>query len=257
MGNTTNKTYGQVSTCDDTKGDDSNLTFVFHTTEEDCTDRVVHDNNELSGVGGAGGSAAVQYSFTVKSEKDHIAYRDDFEERVQLEDVRELIAAGDVVEFVSKADNRSQWIVYVGDDACVQLRGGEILRSPIAEAAAGCWVKIVNFVYTYRVLPVVQVLHNATSQVGKPTASWADNSECFAMWCRTGRVEFMAAQSLIRNLDLSPSKQLSQNFTLILKSDGGDDDEEVTQSFTSLPALIEHRQKIEVAFMEKSNAEES
>lgn len=236
MGNTATKEYGQVSTIDDNKSDsDANLTFVFHTTEDDCTDRVVH-NNELF-------EDFTTYTYSIaRDDGQIIAARDDFDDRQSIDELLALLDVGDVVEFIT-SDHQSQWVVYTGHNSAVYLQNNKIIKGDLAAAYGGCPAKLVNNVYTLKALPIVQVVENAENQVGKATM-WS-NSECFAMWCRTGDKEFTNASQLS-----GAGNGGKQNYELQLKTGG----EELTKSFTSLSKLIEFRKKMELPYNKGLNS---
>ena len=161
----------------------------------------------------------------------------------RIDDMLSLFNAGDAIEFITK-DNQSHWVLYVGKNHCVHLIQDQVRKEDVRSIYKGCQVRIVNNVYVFKALPIVQILQNAESQVNN-LSKWS-NSECFTMWCRTNKNEFTSSYFAHKNLDDSSN---NSKYTLSLKID----DESITKTFPSLSKLIEFRKKIELPFYKKLN----
>jgi len=262
MGNQTTKQYGQVPTIDDEftadnkfrpLGDVSdksssnsmnsdnqdkggNLMFVFHSTEEDCNDRVVHDNDPADSE-----NDSSSFTITDVTNDDVIASRtSDSSDLMTVDEILPLLAAGDLIEIVT-SQCVGEWAVFVGDNSCVRLlpSGGAVEKCWVRDAANNSLkVRLVNDIYNLKKLPVVQVLNNATQQIGKKSL-WS-NSECFAVWCKTGLPQLTSCEQLeIKDLDTNRRA----SYKLRLKTGS----QEMTKNFESLSKLIDLKRKIETS----------
>jgi len=222
------------SECDNHTDRGGNLTFVFHSTEEDCSDRVVHDNDPTSERNFS------SYTITDLTNDSIISSRQsDFFDLMTVDEILPLLAVGDLIEIVT-TQNVGEWAVFVGDNSCVRL-------SPLNGIVEKCWVRdaaknslkvrLVNDVYNLKKLSVVQVLSNATQQVGKKSV-WS-NSECFAVWCKTGLPQLTSSEQL----DLKDLDSDQTGYKLRLKTGN----QEMTKNFESLSKLIDFRRKIEAS----------
>lgn len=253
MGNQTTKTYGQVSTIDDTNPSDDdtfnndsesgggggNLTFVFHTTEDDCSDRVVHDNhsNEIINDQYEISTNLSGYTYTIIQEDRRIAHRtvEHLHDQRSTERVLSSLNPGDSVELISDEDRT--WVLYTGESSCLHLRHGKVVKGEISQLVTN-GVKTVNHVYSgMKSLGVDEILQNAEQQIN--CTNWS-NSECFVMWCRTGSEQFMTTEY---------SAPPVANYKLVLKQG---EDEEMIKAFASLPQLIEFRRKLEVRLLQNA-----
>ena len=236
--NNSSNTYGQVPVTIENQADPDDkedLTFVFHTTDDDCMERVVHDNDSSC--------THQDIAYSVSFHGKIVAQRSYFDEGVLMETLLPQVEPGDAVE-LTNYESSSHWVVYMGNKQCVHLSDGEIKQEMIYDVSINCKTRIVNSVYTFKVLPLVQILHNASSQIGR-SSMWS-NSECFVMWCRTGLPEFTLNEGVVRNLDLTPVKRSSPLYTLELR----DSLHSFPKSFSSLSELVEYRKTLEMA---KSN----
>jgi hypothetical protein len=237
--NSSTTTYGQVPVTIENQGDPEDkedLTFVFHTTDDDCLERVVHDNDS--------GLVHQDIPYSVSFHGKTVAQRSYFDEGVMMETLLPQLEPGDAVELINY-ESSCHWVLYIGNKQCIHLSSdGQIKQDLISDVSINCKTRVVNEVYTFKVLPLVQILHNASSQVGR-SSMWG-NSECFTMWCRTGLPEFTLNEGVVRNLDLTPNKRSSPLYTLELK----DSLHSFPKSFSSLSELVEFRKTLEIA---KSN----
>lgn len=206
------------------------LTFVFHTTDEDTADRVVHDYD----------SDLLQLPFVVTSSGRMISERRDFEKLQDLAEVFRQVKPGDAVEFVTPG-KRYHWAVYTGESTFIHLKKNKV--SPITTeellVKANCTARVVNSVYKMTVLPCVQIINNAQTQVEKPLI-W-NSSESFVMWCRTGKAEFTTAENEIQNLDSMTPKTTKGKYMLEVHTP----EETVMRRFLTLSKLIEYKRNVE------------
>ena len=221
------KVTGTEDTGDQTQDD---LTFVFHTTEDDTPDRVVHDANTEN----------TTWPYVVTSSGRLVAERRQFEELVDGNALLNQVKCGNAVEFV-RPGKRFHWALYIGDNMFAHLKDGKIsevlAQDLVNEMNFGA--RIVNDIYKLKALPVVQIVNNARTQVGKALI-W-NNSESFVMWCRTGRTEFTNEEKQIQNLDSSTPKTTKGKYMLELHTP----DETVMQRFSTLAELIDYRRNTE------------
>jgi len=230
MGNS--ESYKPVRKVTEEAGDQAqdDMTFVFHTTEDDTPDRVVHDMNTEN----------TTWPYVVTSSGRLVAERKNFDEPLESNTLLNVVKSGSAVEFI-KPGKRFHWALYVGDNTFVHLKGGKIsevfAQDLIAEMNFGA--RIVDDVYKLKALPVVQIVNNARTQVGKALI-W-NSSESFVMWCRTGRTEFTNEEKQIQNLDSSTPKTTKGKYMLEFHTP----DETVMQRFSTLADLIEYRRNTE------------
>jgi len=237
MGNnnsSSTRTYGQVPvTVENQDPDDKeDLTFVFHTTDDDCMERVVHDNKTAL--------THQDIAYSILFHGKVIAERSFFDTTMPMDKLLLQMESGDAIE-LTDYDGGSHWVLYCGNKQCFHLVDGEVKEELISDVSVNCKARIVNSVYMYTVLPVVQVIHNASSQIGRPSM-WG-NSECFVMWCRTGLPEFTLNEGVVRNLDLTPVKRSSPTYSLEIK----DSLHSFPKSFSSLSELIDYRKTLEIS----------
>ena len=230
MGN--NESYAQVSKPIDT-GDEQiqdDLTYVFHTTDEDTPDRVVHDTN----------TDYPLWPYAVTSSGRLLAERRIFKEPVDCNEIFQLLRPGDAVEFL-KPGKKFHWALYVGEDTFIHLKQKEIVKASSQDFASDIDLKarFADDIYKMKCLPIVQILNNAQAQVGKPLI-W-NCSESFVMWCRTGKSEFTLQETKIQNLDSSTPKNSKGKYMLELHTP----DETVMRRFFTLSELIDFRRNTE------------
>ncbi|CAK8698326.1 protein LRATD2-like [Clavelina lepadiformis] len=227
--NESNSAYKQVASAtegDPTKNED--LMFVFHTTDEDSSDRVVHDNK----------MDYEMWPYYVTCNGRLLAERKYYCEPVDNLEFFRQVQPGDAVEFV-KAGKRFHWAIYVGHDMFVHLHKGKVCEVKSSEICTDRQARPANIIYKQKSLPAVQIVNNAQTQVGK-TSIWS-SSECFAMWCRTGKAEFTNEETQIHNLD-SKSPKISQGkYVLEMQLDA----ETATKRFHTLSELVEFRRNVE------------
>ena len=225
MGNTEAKSYKPVSQRDEAlAGGDDDLMFVFHSTEGDSQERVVHD-----------GALEEQYGtlfFSIYVDNELIASRNHYDAPVDIPELQQQVHPGDAVEFLT-TDGNSHWVLYVGNDFCVHAKNREIRKEDMRKIGDGCLGRIVNQVYIWKPLPAMQIITTAKSQVGKESYLW-ESSEAFIMWCRTGRSEFLpATKQMVGGYEQQPG-----NFSLQWYKEG---EKPSTRQFHSLPRLIQYR----------------
>ena len=209
---------------------EDDLTFVFHTTDEDTADRVVHDFN----------LDFPELPYVVTSSGRLVAERREFGKLEDLNKVFEHLKIGDVVEFISPGKH-FHWALYVGHDTLIHLKKGKISKVTFKDMITQTDYsgRLVNNVYKMTPLPVVQIVNNAQTQVGKPLI-W-NSSESFVMWCRTGKAEFTTAEDQIQNLDSTTPKITNGKYMLELHTP----EETVMRRFLTLSKLIEYKRNVE------------
>ena len=230
MGNS--ESYKPVKKTTEDVGDQAqdDLTFVFHTTEDDTPDRVVHDLN----------LERKMWPYIVTSSGRLIAERRHFEEPLDCNEVLSRATSGSVVEFV-KPGKRFHWALCIGNNMFIHLKNGEISEVMMDELVLkmNCEARLVDDIYKLKALSVVQIVNNARAQVGKALI-W-NCSESFVMWCQTGRSEFTNEEKQIQNLDSSTPKTTKGKYMLEFHTP----DETVMQRFSTLADLIDYRRSAE------------
>ena len=232
MGNSESYKQVPVAKIADESGDQvqDDLTFVFHTTDEDTPDRVVHDIDTCSPT----------WPYVVTSSGRLVAERRSYEALLDSNTLLEHISPGDAVEFV-KPGKRFHWALYLGDDIFVHLKNNCIdeISSEVIFSDFEFGARIVSSTYKLKSLSVVQIVNNGKTQVGKALI-WSC-SEAFVMWCRTGRSEFTKQEKQIQNLDSSTPKTTKGKYMLEFHTP----EETVMRRFSTLSELIDYRRSVE------------
>ncbi|XP_004225777.2 uncharacterized protein LOC101242794 [Ciona intestinalis] len=245
MGNT--KSYNQVPTSgndpedltvdkyeptEKSEDNDDHLMFVFHTTDGDSTERVVHDevlpeNQKF-------------FTYTVTANGKLFAERDRNIQPIEIDDLLKHLRPGDAVEFL-RDDLTFHWAMFVGNRMFVHLENEQVISHCVDDIKGGRRARMVNNVYKARCLPSVQCIHNAKAQIGRKDSIWK-NSECFVMWCRTNQSEFAVDDMRVKDLDATPSKNLPKIYVLEIY-----DSDEVAEvkKFSSISELTDFRQNFE------------
>nr|CAB3244578.1 protein FAM84B-like [Phallusia mammillata] len=194
--------YKQVSVNDDSVSED--LMFVFHSTEGDCNERVIHDGVDYNKTN--------PIMYTILMDKRIIAEEKLNEETCTVHSCPRF-RPGDAIEVLATP---RFWTLYAGDEICVCLHNEEIVRQDIKVAFSDHPLRKVNKVYKLKVLPANQIVEKAQSQVGQKCVWWS--SECFVMWCRTGMMEFKEDETL---LHVSQPKDFTKMYMLEILHDDG------------------------------------
>lgn len=217
-------------------GGGSDLMFVFHDTEDDSAERVVHEqiNNQRD--------IEQELKYTVTTNNKIICERRNHSEAADINSVCSILQPGDIVEFCADLHSH-HWVVYTGNRQCVRLKHGKVTEEVITTLLPDRMARIATGVYRFKTLPSAQICSAAKSQIGKDSV-WP-NSECFAAWCRYGCPEFMSDNLQIKDLD--SSKQSSEPTTETYKLEIYNEANvlEETKEFPCLVELIKYRRKLE------------
>ncbi|XP_039257440.1 uncharacterized protein LOC120334051 [Styela clava] len=208
----------------------SDLMFVFHETEDDSEERVVHEqiNNQRN--------IDKELKYTITLNDKLICERLNHAETTDIKSLCTMLQPGDIVEFCAEYHTH-HWVVYVGNSQCIRLKAGMVTEEVIMNIHPDRMARLVNGVYKLKSLPIHQVCHAARTQLGKDSV-WP-TSECFAAWCRFGCPEFMSSKLEIKDLDSPKAESGTEKCKIDIYNDFGEISE--TKHFTNLVELIKYR----------------
>lgn len=212
----------------------TDLMFVFHETEEDSLERVVHEQIENQR------DIEKELKFSISLNDKVICERKTYAEPTDVHSLCSIMHPGDLVEFCA-IGQAHHWVVYMGSGSCVRLKEGCVTEERIFKILPDRMARIVSEVYKFKALPAAQICDAARSQVGKDSV-WS-TSECFAAWCRFSCPELISDQMEIRDLDSMKTDTTTEKCKIDLYNDFGEIIE--TKHFTNLVELIKYRRKRE------------
>lgn len=212
----------------------SDLMFVFHDTEDDSLERVVHEQIENQR------NIDEELKFIMTLNEKLICERLTYAEATDIHSLCSILQPGDLVEFCAESQNH-HWVVYSGNGYCIRMKMGTISEENISAIHPDRMARIVSGVYKFKALPSPQICDAARSQIGKESV-WS-SSECFASWCRFGCPEFMSDKLEIKDLDSVKAESTTEKCKIDIYNAIGEVVE--TKHFTNLVELIKYRRKRE------------